>query len=293
MPKMMKLNSKWYANKGSRMNEISTCNDVSNLQSHRLLQKGYTANYPFQYHPRAPRVFNGEIFYEILDVESIPPFPSPSVLSDDALVAMGSNTKTFQTTFASNNGYAGNMFTIQAKAADLIIETFDVHTGSKMEGLELKIFTKYGDFDRSDVDPSSNWYEICNTTVNGQGESLPTRIPAETVRSVAIKANSKQSFYITFTGPHMKYTSALLDPNYLTNDDLALVASAGTQYPFKPYFANRIWNGIIYYHTEGGDNAEILGVETVVLNPGNAGMEGESTLGYGEVETRHPLRDGE
>jgi hypothetical protein len=202
---------------------------------------------------------------------------------------LGSKTRTFQTTFASNNGYAGNLFTIHAKSVDLIIETFDIHSGSTVEALELKIFTKYGDFDRSDVDPSSNWHEICNTTVKGQGESVPTHVPADTVRSVAIKANDIQSFYITFTGPHMKYTSALLDPNYLTNDDLSVVASAGTQYPFKPYFANRIWNGVIYYQTGIGDSAEVQGFETVVLNPGEQAAPGEGgTLGYGEVATRFP-----
>jgi hypothetical protein len=249
--------------------------------------KGYTANYPFQYHPKAPRVFNGGIFYEILETETISAPPSPSLPTDGALGALGSTMKSFQTTFASNNGYAGNLFTIQAKG-DLIIETFAVHSGSTVEGLELKIFTKHGDFDRSDVDPSSNWFEICSTTVTGQGESVPTHVPANTVRSVAIKANDKQSFYITFTGPHMKYTSALLDPNYLTNDDLYVVASAGTQYPFKPYFANRIWNGIIYYQTGIGDSAEVQGFETVVANPGEAAPEGVGAIGYGGVATRSP-----
>jgi hypothetical protein len=65
----------------------------------------------------------------------------------------------------------------------------------------------------------------------------------------------------------------------------ALVASAGTQYPFRAYFANRIWNGNIYYQTNDRKIADINGQETVVVNDGANTMY--NGFSYGAV-TRPP-----
>ena len=177
-------------------------------------KQGYTASYPFADHPKAPRIFNGEIFYEPLPASSAMVPSPPLAVNTDMGQAVA---KTFHTTFSSNNGYSGNLFTIQSKT-DIVIETFDLNAGSTGM-LDLIIYTKYGDFDRNDV-PSANWIEICSTQVQGEGESKPTHVPKETVQSIAVRANQRQSFYITFTDPVMRYTSALLDPNYLGNDDV-------------------------------------------------------------------------
>ncbi|CAB9504868.1 Peptidyl-Asp metalloendopeptidase [Seminavis robusta] len=260
----------------NRYSRASQFGDVFAQNDDIQFKVGYTANYPFTYHPRAPRVFNGEIFYE---VAFLPQTPSSSLPVP---------SRAFQTTFSSNNGYAGNLFTIEAKT-DLIIETFDINAGSREAGLELKIYTKHGDFDRFDFQPSLTWFELCSTTVNGQGESNPTHVPASAVKTVAVKANDRQSFFITFTGPYMKYTSALLDPNYLTNDDLSLVSSAGTPHPFTHYFPNRIWNGVIYYQAGSAYDADLQGIDTVVTNPRPAGRhDRERTGSYGAVATRNP-----
>lgn len=172
--------------------------------------QGYTASYPFAFHPKAPRIFNGEILYEPMPASTL------SVTGPTAGTDKTGATKMFQTTFASNNGYAGNMFTIQSKT-DIVIDTFDLNAGS-MDVLGVQIFTKYGDFDRNDN--PTEWIEICSTQVEGKGESKPTSVPTEAVKSIAIKAHERQSFYITFDSPSMRYTSALLDPNYLGNDDV-------------------------------------------------------------------------
>ena len=232
-------------------------------------------------------MFNGEILYETLSTNFLGALPSFG--SGSNTNALGVESKSFQTTFQSNNGYAGNLFTIQAKT-DMVVERFDINAGSTDKGLQVMIYTKFGDYGRSDADPSQQWTEICATTVDGQGESKPTPIPAEAVKSVAIKANEKQSFYITFTEPYMKYTSAILDPEYLSNEDVSLVASAGTQYPFQNYFANRIWNGNIIYHVGDGTAADIQGRQTKVMNPsGQQSNTGEeSVYAYGAVSSRQP-----
>lgn len=208
--------------------------------------------------------------------------------TDAAEQDSGTSIKEFETTFASNNGYSGNLFTIEAKN-DMVVEAFDINAGSTEAGLELRIYTKYGDFSRDDLNPGSTWTQISSTTVDGQGESMPTHVPSEAIRSVAIRAGERQSFYITFTDSHMKYTSALLDPNYLSNDDVSLVASAGTQYPFKHYFANRIWNGVIYYKLDGGTTADFQGSDTSVDTTSGAGQESQWNYAtVGAVEARPP-----
>lgn len=241
------------------------------------------------YHPKAPRVFNGEVLYETLPLEAVSTRTASDAAtwSDNALSdpGLGVETKLFQTTFSSNNGHAGSMFTIQAES-DVIVDTFDINVGSSEKGLELIIYTKFGDYNREDVDPSTTWTEICNTTVEGQGESNPTHIPSDAVKSVAIKANERQSFYITFAEPYMKYTSELLDPIYLGNEDISLVASAGTQYPFQHYFENRIWNGNIFYRLEDGKNANIQGEDTKIEYP--PGRAKSPIFGSAGVASRSP-----
>lgn len=259
--------------------------------SHVQQKKGYTANYPFSYHPQAPRVFNGEILYELLPPVALraPSTSDGGSWSDNPVINVSlAETKSFQTTFASNNGYAGNFFTIQAKV-NIVVETFDVNAGSTETGLELKIYTKFGDYSRNDVDPSSTWTEVCVTTVDGQGESKPTHIPSEAVKSVAIKSNERQSFFITFSEPYMKYTSTLFDPNYYSNEDISFVASAGTQYPFAHYFENRIWNGNIYYQGADGEAADIQGQDTAVASLIGGQSEGrDDTWSYGSVVAHPP-----
>lgn len=235
-------------------------------------------------------MFNGEILYEKMPDSFDIPAAASTAESGSNTNGLGLDLKSFQTTFESNNGYAGNLFTIEAKT-DMVVERFDLNAGSTEEGLKVMIYTKFGDYGRNDVDPSQTWRVICSTTVDGQGESNPTHVPAEAVKSVAIKANEKQSFYITFTDTYMKYTSgANLDPDYLSNEDVSLVASAGTQYPFQSYFDNRIWNGNLIYHLGDGTKADIQGRETKVMNPSgqqsSTGAQGNNVYAYGVVSGR-------
>jgi hypothetical protein len=188
-------------------------------------------------------------------------------------LALSDDTESFLTTYVSNNGHSGNLFTIEAKF-DMIIETFDVHTDSTSDNLELKIYTKFGDFSRNDDNPSGTWTEIADTTVQGQGEFQPTHVPSKDVSTVAIKANTRQSFYITFTGPYIKYTSALVDPDIIQNNHLSFVAGAGAQYPFKYYFPNRVWNGVIYYRLGDDGTADVRGSETAVDEPASSSGAG-------------------
>jgi hypothetical protein len=204
--------------------------------------------------------------------------------------SLGSEPKEFLTTFRANNGHAGNLFTIEARS-DIIIEAFDVHAGSTESNLEFKIYTKYGDFSRQDDYPSSKWTEICSTTIDGQGESKPTHVPSPAIKSVAIKANTRQSFYMTFTSPIIKYTNALIDPEYMRTDDIVFVASAGAQFPFKYYFPNRVWNGVIYYKLGDDGTAAIQGSDTMVETPaGGHDSSGEEQRfwTYGAVARRNP-----
>lgn len=203
---------------------------------------------------------------------------------------LGVQYKTFHTSFQSNNGFAGNLFTIQAKT-DMVVERFDLNVGSTDKGIHVLIYTKFGDYGRVDADPGRYWTEICNTDVDGQGESKPTQVPFEAVKSVAIKANERQSFYITFTANYMKYTTGAVDPNYLSNEDVSLAASAGTQYPFQGYFPDRIWNGNVVYRLNDLDSADVQGRETEVKSVSGSEQvyaEEGNSYAYGAVSTRQP-----
>lgn len=214
-------------------------------------------------------MFNGKILYELLP--TLAPTATPTAepvtawrknaLATD--LALNDSVSSFLTTFVSNNGHSGNLFTIEAKV-DIVVETFAVHTDSTNDNMALKIYTKFGDFSRLDDNPISAWTEMADTIVQGQGEFHPTHVPSKNVRSVLVKANTRQSFYITFMGPYIKYTSALIDPNIIKNNDLQFVAGAGTQYPFNYYFPNRIWNGVIYYKVGDDGAADLLGSDTAV-----------------------------
>lgn len=165
------------------------------------------------------------------------PTQSPSKLPTDSVQIV----EQLMTSFQGGNGQAGNMIDIEA-TQEITVQAFDIHTYSSAS-VRVLVYTKPGTYVGFDKD-ISGWDLICDTTVVGQGSPNPTHIPESAVTPVVIPEGQVQAFYITLTESKIRYTNGIV-----TADDgiMTITQSAGKKYPFGDTYANRIWNGVVYY----------------------------------------------
>lgn len=210
-----------------------------------------------------PRVWNGQVYYEIGTTRppassprptTVPvpqpvvvqtPLPTRAVVSSTPPPSTLTTLSRLQTTFAGGNGQAGNMFDVTTNKA-IVIRSFDIHTYST-SSVRVFIFTKKGTHVGSEKNPAA-WTQICDTQVIGKGSPIPTQIPKEAITAVNMAAGETQSFYVTLTESKIRYTNTV---EVSDNGTLKVTLSTGNKYPFGDFYINRMWNGVIYYETSG------------------------------------------
>ena len=153
------------------------------------------------------------------------------------------------TTFAANNGQAGNMFDLRP-LTHIAIDTFDVNLNSCT--FDIEVWTSNaGSFIGVQQD-ASQWTLVASFPgVVSAGPDVPT--PLGGCLNLALAANTTQGFYVTTTGGGMRYTTngAPWGTLYTANAELEFYAGSGNVYPFGSAFGgtstSRVWNGNIYY----------------------------------------------
>jgi len=233
--------------------------------------EGYAKGYLFgaDYYPR---VFNGQVFYEVGTVSQPPvpatplptkaptpvpatplptkvPTPVPATPSPEAPTSVvAKTTSSITTTFVGGNGQAGNMFDVTTNKR-IKVKSFDIHTYSDTS-VRVLVFTKKGTYEGFEKVQTA-WTKICDTLVYGAGSPNPTRIPREAVTSVTIRAGETQAFYVTMTDPNIRYTNGIVSAN---DGTVSFVKSSGVRYPFGNAYPNRIWNGVLYYVSQASSS---------------------------------------
>lgn len=167
------------------------------------------------------------------------PFPTraPSRLPTDSSLVV----EQLLTSFQGGNGQAGNMIDIVAHQP-ITVKAFDIHTYSNAT-VDVLVYTKKGTYKGFDKDENA-WELICEAQVMGQGSPNPTHVAAEHVTPVVIEAGQTQAFYITLTERSIRYTNGVVE---VDDGIMAITSSAGKKYPFRDTYADRIWNGVVYY----------------------------------------------
>ena len=168
-------------------------------------------------------------------------------------VSLPSGLSTLTTTFAHNNGQAGNMFDIVANnAAGVTIDSFDVNLSSGTFDMEVYVKTAPGTFVGSEGN-AADWTLVGSATgIVSNGAGVPTPLPISVCTFVP--AGATQAFYVTTTTGGIRYTTngAPWGSLYASNADLDFNAGSGNVYPFGSAFGNttsssRVWNGNINY----------------------------------------------
>ncbi|MAG58453.1 MAG: hypothetical protein CMJ83_19370 [Planctomycetes bacterium] len=199
-----------------------------------------------------------------------------------ALVALpaGAQQQTLTTTFASNNGQAGNMFDLVA-VQDVEICGFDVNLDPGT--WDIEIYTRAGSWIGNQANPAAWGVPIATaTSVTSNGSNLPTPFPG--MLTVPMTMGTRQAFYITVSnGTSINYTNGSFTGNVFAADAwLRYEEGAGKAYPFAATFMPRVWNGNIMYSI--GSPCFVQVFET---NGPNASIDfdGVQTDGFGEARS--------
>ena len=189
---------------------------------------------------------NGDLYYvEYLDLVFGPGAGSLSRLACNC-------SQVLTTTFASNNGQAGNMFDLRP-LTDIVLDSFDVNLDSGT--WDLEIWTSNVGSHVGVEQDASQWTLIASYSgVTSNGPDVPT--PLGGCLELVLTAGSTQGFYVTVSnGTSINYTNSALSVGSLftSNTDLEFYAGTGNVYAFGGVFggatSSRIWNGNINYTT--------------------------------------------
>ncbi|MGC6488631.1 MAG: hypothetical protein ACON4Z_13370, partial [Planctomycetota bacterium] len=164
------------------------------------------------------------------------------------------------TTFASNNGQAGNMFDLRPGNAPVVIDCFDVNLDAGTWDLEVYTTTSGGSHVGIEQDPTA-WTLLATVPgVTSLGPDFPTPLPLSAPLGVSIGCGEQRGFYVTVTnGTAINYTTGagfLVGDVFASNADLEFLAGTGNVYPFANVFGppsgTRVFNGNIYYAVQAG-----------------------------------------
>jgi hypothetical protein len=198
-------------------------------------------------------------------------------ISGPSLLIAQPGPSTLTTTFASNNGQAGNMFDLDS-FFPVDILGFDINVDPGVHDVEVWAKTAPGSFSGSILTPG-DWTLIGNYTgITSAGEDQPTPLPPFAT-PVRIAPGSTQAFYVTLVNStDLNYTNGS-NPGglFATDGVLNFYEGVGVIYPFGNVFNPRVWNGNIHYQVVGppqpeyqvnqpGATLELMGVQGDELN---------------------------
>jgi hypothetical protein len=145
------------------------------------------------------------------------------------------------TTFASDNGCAGNMFDLQPQM-NMNITSFDIHTDTSTS--EVRVYWRLGTCVGNETS-SAGWNLLGSAIVTGNGYGVPTPLP---IGGLILNAGQVYGIYIASEVDTFSYTNGA---NTYSNADLTLVSHSGHCAPWFPPSFNtpRTWNGTVYYDT--------------------------------------------
>ncbi len=155
------------------------------------------------------------------------------------------------TTFASNNGQAGNMFDVEAINA-ISVDGFELNL--RAGTWDLEIYHRAGSYVGHETN-SASWTLV--DTIGGvvsAGQDAATAVSLSS--GVSIPAGATHSFYITSSnGTALRYTNGTsVGAVYAEDANLRIFEGLGKAHPFGASFSPRVWNGTINYSAaSGGD----------------------------------------
>jgi hypothetical protein len=168
----------------------------------------------------------------------------------------GGGSGSLTTTYASNNGQAGNMVDVTALTGNITIESFDVNIDGSVT---MEVWYKPGSYVGFETNAGA-WTLLGSANIVSNGANVPTPCP---IGGLTIPYGETYALYITTTGGSINYTT-LSAPPYHTDGNLLIDNSCGKSYPFGSTFNPRDWNGTIYYSSGNGCTSAFVPVTVAV-----------------------------
>jgi len=172
-----------------------------------------------------------------------------------------------ETTFDSDSGLAGNMFSIVAKK-DIVIRGFHIHM-MPLQSTPLLVWKKDGSYKGFEHDKES-WKLLMNLNVTGSGIGYPTKIIPSSFEPFTVYTAELVSLYITLDRIGLRYTLGSSEGGPTsTNKDMTILEGNGIEYPFGNIYSPRIWNGVIVYDvlSDTSPAPVILNVTSIPQSP--------------------------
>ena len=155
----------------------------------------------------------------------------------------------YETTYQKDNGSYGNLFKIQAKEKDLLIQSLDIHV-QRTTWVDIRVWTRSGEIVTTD---DGLWQSVYQGRLFGQGVGLRTSLGCFN-RQIFVPANGTQSFFVAvnMTSAIAYSAGSLLGSVYESNSDLIFYEGYGVgEYSLgqssTTTYSPRIWNGVIRY----------------------------------------------
>lgn len=160
------------------------------------------------------------------------------------------------TTFLSNNQFAGNMFDLTVKNVQpLLITAFDVNVTLPGTMQKISVYYREGTYVGNESNPAA-WTLLGEAQGMSAGQDLPTKV---NIGGLVMNPGQVYGMYVFLTDytvnpppagvASMRYTNIPPAQTLYENDDLKLTGGVGKGSP--PFtgstFANRMWNGTVYY----------------------------------------------
>ena len=197
------------------------------------------------------------------------------------------------TTYASNNGSAGNMFDVSA-LAPIIVTGFDVNLAAGVHTVEVWTTVGGGSYVGLNQNPTAWTRVLFVGSVISNGPNQPTAVPA--TLALPIAQGQTRGFYVTTTGGGMRYTNGTSQGAvFAQNADLEIREGHGGGYAFALVSAPRVWNGTLKYVaaenvltavTSGNGVGDLL-LSLTAIRPG--ALEGWILV---SADTAHPPATG-
>ncbi len=175
-------------------------------------------------------------------------------------------TGSLTTLFASNNGFAGNMFDI-TPSLDMYITAVDINCTNAGTTATIDVWYKVGTSLGFETNAAA-WTYLGSSVGISNGQDIPTFMDLAN-NGVLFQSGVTYGIYIdltSYSAQTFKYTNGPTGGNTYSNADLSLLTNAGKGSGFSGgTFQVRDWNGTIYYQSA------LPSVSAPLLQAGNYG----------------------
>jgi hypothetical protein len=177
--------------------------------------------------------------------------------------------KSLETSLESDTVVYGTMFTMESKDDPITILTFEILMNPLGTDVDLKIFTKSGDFVGAE-DDASQWTKIADTSLFPAREGRGTIVPTNQFQTVEMEGNYElRAFFISLETADLWYMrdeqERDVGETFISDDFLSINSGIGiSEYGFgNQIVSSRLFTGVIHYShkakcADGSSQANVL-----------------------------------